>query len=175
MSLLQMGTRQVLKTLEILTGSEFIRECSDFFRNIEKWQGQLENRTQLVHQMLTAPSTQFCLVTSFDAAKLQEAEAFAREIKKNGYSLTSVLLNRAFPDWLLPQDVEKPKTEVEKEILRLSKLLKVYYEHRLELYDKFERKLSSEVTVYKLPDFLEPISDLQGLSQLGQYFTWEKK
>ncbi|MGZ3826805.1 MAG: ArsA family ATPase, partial [Bdellovibrio sp.] len=47
--LLQTGTRQVLKILETLTGSSFIRELSDFFINIEQWQEQLLNRTVDVH------------------------------------------------------------------------------------------------------------------------------
>lgn len=168
LNLLHSGTRQVLKALENLTGADFIRELADFFLNIEKWQDKLEERTLQVHQMLVHPQTQFCLVTSFDMAKLKEADVFAREIRKNGYHLTSVLLNRAFPDWMLPTSIEKSDDPKKKEIYRLAQLLKSYYEHRLELYTDFERRLSKEVRVLKLPDYVEPISDLDGLLHIGE-------
>lgn len=171
-NLLQSGTRQVLKALENLTGGEFIRELADFFLNIEKWQDKLEQRILDVHQMLIHPQTQFCLVTSFDVAKLNEAEAFAREIRKNGYHLTFVLLNRVFPDWLIPEIKEKSDDPKRKEIYRLAQLLKIYYERRLELYAQFEQKLSQEVRVMKLPDYAEPISDLEGLLHIGKQLEY---
>lgn len=166
-NLLHTGTRQVLKALENLTGAEFIRELADFFLNIEKWQDKLEQRTLQVHQMLVHPQTHFCLVTSFDMAKLKEADLFAKEIRKNGYHLTSVLLNRVFPDWILPGIGEKSSDPKKQEIYRLAQLLRAYYDHRLELYAQFERKLSNDVQVMKLPDYVEPVSDLQGLMRIG--------
>jgi len=172
-SLIQTGTRQVLKALENLTGADFIKELADFFLNIEKWQGQLEQRTIQVHQMLVHPQTQFCLVASFDAAKLKEAEFFAREIRKNGYHLTSVLLNRVFPDWMLPAS-ETSSEPVHAEVYRLAQLLRTYYERRLELYRQFERKLSSDVQVMKLPDYVEPVSDLEGLNLIGKSLMNER-
>ncbi|MEK6774318.1 MAG: ArsA-related P-loop ATPase [Bdellovibrionota bacterium] len=166
-NLLHSGTRQVLKTLENLTGADFVRELADFFLNIEKWQNKLEQRILQVHEMLVHPQTQFCLVTSFDLAKLKEAESFAKEIRKNGYHLTSVLLNRVFPDWILPEAAETSEDPKKIEIYRLAQLLRFYYEHRLELYAQFERKLSGDVLVMKLPDYVEPVSDLDGLMLIG--------
>ena len=65
-----------------MTGSDFVHELADFFVHIEKWQGQLEKRTLDFHRLLVSPACHFCLVTSFDSAKLKEAESFAKEIKK---------------------------------------------------------------------------------------------
>lgn len=167
-NLLHTGTRQVLKALENLTGADFIRELADFFLNIESWQEKLEQRTLQVHQMLVDSRTHFCLVTSFDVAKLKEADLFAKEIRKNGYHLTSVLLNRVFPDWILPEVEEKSTDPKKQEIFRLARLLRTYYNHRLELYAQFERKLSNDVQVMKLPDYVEPVSDLEGLQIIGR-------
>ncbi len=166
-NLLHTGTKQVLKALENLTGADFIRELSDFFQSIESWQDKLEQRTREVHQMLVHPQTHFCLVTSFDMAKLKEADVFAKEIRKNGYHLTSVLLNRVFPDWILPEVEEKSTDPKKQEIYNLAQILRSYYNHRLELYTEFERKLSNEVQVMKLPDYVEPVSDLEGLRLIG--------
>ena len=61
-----MGTKQVLKILESLTGNEFMSELADFFRNIQQWQHKLEIRIGEVHKLLVHPGTHFVLVTGED-------------------------------------------------------------------------------------------------------------
>lgn len=164
--LLQTGTRQVLKILETLTGSTFIHELGDFFVNIEQWQGQLLKRTVDVHRMLVAPSTHFCLVTSFDQAKMKEAEYFSREINKGGYHLTTVVLNRVFPYWLdLRSEVNTQKTHQELEILYSQ--MRSYYHQKDLIYKNFEAKIRGQVRVFRIPDLVSDISDIAGLEELS--------
>jgi len=99
-NILNAGTKQVLSIMESITGSELLKELSDFFMSIEQWQEKLEERITNVHRMMVSSQTQFCLVTSFDKAKLQEAEFFLREIRKGGFHLHTVVLNRSYPEWL---------------------------------------------------------------------------
>ncbi|WII72676.1 ArsA-related P-loop ATPase [Bdellovibrio sp. 22V] len=164
--IIQTGTRQVLKILETLTGSNFIHELADFFLNIEQWQEQLFKRTVDVHRMLVAPTTHFCMVTSFDQAKLKEAEFFSREIKKGGYHLTTVVLNRVFPYWLDLQSESKPK-KAHQDLVKMYSQMKAYYTQRDRLYQGFETTMRKEARVFRIPDLVKDISDLSGLEELG--------
>lgn len=172
--LLQAGTRQVLKVLENLTGSNFIRELSDFFVNIEQWQGQLLKRTVDVHRMLVAPTTHFCLVTSFDQAKLKEAEYFAREINKGGYHLKTVILNRVFPYWLDLRS-EKSSKKSHKELVALYSQMRSYYNQRDQIYQRFEAGFKNEARVFRIPDMVKDISDLSGLEEIGDLIAEGEK
>ncbi|AFY03319.1 ArsA family ATPase [Bdellovibrio bacteriovorus] len=164
--LLQTGTRQVLKVLESLTGSNFIRELGDFFVNIEQWQGKLQARTIDVHRMLVAPTTQFCLVTAFDQAKLKEAEYFSREIKKGGYHLGTVVLNRVFPYWLDLRSAQDPGKGHE-DLVKLYSQMRSYYNQRDQLYQQFESGMKNQARVFRIPDLVKDISDLGGLEELS--------
>lgn len=173
--LLQTGTRQVLKILESLTGSTFIHELGDFFINIEQWQEQLLKRTVDVHRLLVAPSTQFCLVTSFDQAKLKEAEYFSREIKKGGYHLTTVVLNRVFPYWLDLRSEDKSQ-KGHAGLVSLYSQMRSYYNQRDLIYQQFEANIRKEARVFRIPDLVKDISDLRGLEELsGLIAEGEKK
>lgn len=172
--LLQAGTRQVLKILETLTGSSFIHELGDFFVNIEQWQGQLLKRTVDVHRMLVAPSTHFCLVTSFDQAKLKEAEYFSREINRGGYHLTTVVLNRVFPYWLdLGSEVQSGRGH--KELEALYAQMRSYYYQKDLIYQSFEAKIRNQVRVFRIPDLVKDIADISGLEELSRLIVEGEK
>lgn len=164
--MLQMGTKQVLKALETLTGSGFIKELSDFFSSIEQWQKELNQRTTEVHRMLVSPSTKFCLVTSFDQTKLNEASYFAKEIRKGGYHLSRVVINRTFPFWLNIEDAEAGTSDGKLHGLFLQ--MKHYYQKRQQQYSDFAATLQKDVDLYRVPDMVEDISDLQGLEKISE-------
>jgi len=172
--LIQTGTRQVFKVLELLTGSGFIKELADFFANIEQWQDKLQKRTVDVQRMLVSEKTQFCLVTSFDQAKLKEAEFFSREIKKGGYHLSTVILNRAFPHWL-HWDQQKGKEPSNKKLAAFYTQMKSYYSAREEAYQQFESRLSRDARIFRIPDLVSDISDLQGLEEFSKLIAQEEK
>lgn len=156
------GTRQVLKILEGLTGSDFLRELGDFFRQIEGWQDKLRERTTAVHRLLVSPDTEFCLVTSVDAAKLAEAERFARDIRKGGYHLGTLVLNRTLPEWWRP-DLEEPPAAARPLFARFAESLNL----RLRRVDDFASRLKGEVRVVKLPEWDERVYDLKGLETVA--------
>jgi anion-transporting ArsA/GET3 family ATPase len=171
--LIQSGTRQALKVLETLTGSHFIHELADFFMNIEQWQGSLEKRTSDVHRMLVAPTTQFCLVTSFDQAKLKEAEYFSREIKKGGYHLNTVILNRVFPFWLdLGRGASKEGNN--QDLVKFYEQMKSYYNKKNQLYNQFESDLGNDARIFRIPDLMKDISDLKGLDGFSELIVEDK-
>ena len=96
--ILNLSTTQVLKALETMTGSLFMKELSAFFKAIQKWEGPLETYVSNCHRILISPATEFFLVTALDPSRLNEAQKLSREISKQGYQLTSVVINRV-PVW----------------------------------------------------------------------------
>lgn len=172
--LIQAGTRQVFKVLETLTGSGFIHELGDFFLNIEQWQDKLQKRTVEVQRMLVSEKTQFCLVTSFDQAKLKEAEFFSKEIKKGGYHLGTVILNRAFPQWLQWDEKQSHTGATNQKLWTFYSQMKAYYGDREKAYQQFESRLSRDSRILRIPDMANDISDLQGLEKFGQLIVHEE-
>ena len=96
--ILNLGTTQVLRTLETLTGSFFMKELSAFFTAIQKWQVPLEDYIMNCHRLLVSAETEFIMVTALDSSRINEAQKLSREIQKQGYRLTSVIINR-IPTW----------------------------------------------------------------------------
>lgn len=163
-NILSVGTKQVLKVLESLTGSEFMSELGDFFQNIQQWQSKLEQRIGDVHKLLVSPGTHFILVTSFDEAKLKEAEFFSQEIRKGGYQLSAVIINRAYPKGLDLQEKVLGSTALEKTYLQYQKLLS---EKELS-YQNFSIRMSGQGQVLRLPELMNHISDLDGVAEMAK-------
>jgi anion-transporting ArsA/GET3 family ATPase len=164
MSILHSGTRQVLRALEGLTGSEFMQELEDFFRSIQKWQGQLEKRVNEAHKLLVHPQTHFVLVTSFDEAKLKEAEYFSKEIRKSGYHLSGVIINRAYPKGLDLTLSVSGQSELERLYIQFQQYLK----EKEKVYHSFSIRMSGQGEVLRLPELMNPISDLEGVLEMAQ-------
>lgn len=165
--LVQTGTKQVLKVLERLTGSQFVSELADFFQKIHSWQGKLEARAVQAHRLLVSPGTHFLLVTGFDEAKFKESLNFAQEIRKNGYLLSGVIVNKAFPHWF-GQNESAQAGVVSSEG---QKKFENYFEQRMKSVDSFSRKLAQQggnhISVVTLPEQNEDIHDLAGVNQLS--------
>jgi anion-transporting ArsA/GET3 family ATPase len=161
------GTTQVFKSLELLTGSEFMSELRDFFQNIELWQGRLEDRITAVQRLLVGQDTQFVLVTSLDSAKLAEAQYFAREIDKGGYHLKRVFVNKASPIWLdlsYKKPSSGPWTDLYFEMVRFT-------QERLAYYEQFANAMQNLCPTLQLPEFAEDLSDLDGIAELTQVLS----
>ena len=97
---LNLGTTQVLRALESLTGSEFIKELSLFFQAIQRWQAPLEREVLDCHKRLTSPTTEFILVTGLTQSQLKDSQEISKEILQQGFALSALIVNR-FPDWIL--------------------------------------------------------------------------
>lgn len=164
--LLHAGTKQVLRVLESMTGSEFIHELGEFFLSIEGWQNKIEERISNVHRLLTANSTQFCLVTSLDEAKLKEAEYFSKEINKGGYHLSAMIINRAYPSWTKVKSDQIPE-----DLKELYQSLYGYYTQREELFQKFSIRMGSQSEVVRVPELSESVSDMEGVELLSEYLS----
>ncbi len=164
-SLLNTGTKQVMKILEMLTGGKFIEELTDFFSAMESWQGRLFSRMTEMQKMLKSEETGFCLVTSFEEAKLKEAEIFIDTVYKAGYHLDAIVINRTFPFWLNLDSKSnfKSNDSVEEYFAKM----KSYYQKRSDHYSNFENRVKKYGPVYRVPDLVIDISDLVGLEKVS--------
>jgi anion-transporting ArsA/GET3 family ATPase len=166
--IVQTGTKQVMKALENLTGSEFISELAEFFRDVEKWQTRLEERTSAVHRLLVGEQSHFVLVTSFDESKLQEAERFSKEIRKGGYRLSAVIINRAYPSGIGTgldlQFSAKGGTDLERTYIKTQD----YYRQRDGIFEKFFIRMGHEGQVLRLPELESDVSDLIGVEEMAR-------
>ncbi len=167
-TLFQFGTKRVLKALELLTGSQFMKELSEFFLSLDTWQEQLQNRIDQVQTLLTESSNQFYLVTSFDEAKFSEALSLMVSLKKGGYHLSRVIANRAYPQWLsdLPQNLEGPPA-------LLIQKIKTYYDQQQVQLEAFRKKSGAEVKFDLIPEFEESLSQLNDLEMVLPHFSAE--
>ena len=155
--MLHAGTQKVLNILEMLTGSEFMRELADFFQNIEAWQGKLEQRIIDVHKMLVSERTKFILVSSFDQAKFQEAKYFFREIIKGGYHLSALIINRAYPQWVTSSMVEnQPELEAQ---------MRHFYKQRGSQVHALQNEIEC---VLQIPEIEKNISDFAGVQVIAK-------
>lgn len=164
------GTRQVIQILENLTGSEFIKELRLFFSYIHAWQDKLESRIVQVHSLLISSSTQFLLVSSLDEVKMTEALSLGQEVRKQGYLLSKIIINKsqfekAFDFNLGPGHTQSAEALKKLELFKSS--FEKYVRHREELLHKFESSVSTKIDLVSLKEYLDPISDTDSLKLIA--------
>ncbi len=154
MNLFTQGTRRVLKILEGLTGAEFVDQLTDFFQIIQSWQSELYQRTMNAQKLFMNPTTQFCLVSNFDEVKMMEAQLFAKEIRKSGFQLGYLILNRAFPNHVQFKDL-KTEAKDPKFLAMVEKFeqIRAYYHQKEKSYEDLVKKMGQDLLCIKLADY----------------------
>ncbi len=174
----QRGTHTALKALEKITGSAFVVELGDFFESMAALQSQVSGRSIEVHRLLTSERTGFLLVTGFDHSKLVEAKDFYGELKRGGYSLSGIIVNRSQPSWLSLQSLDPsplPSTPQMRDLLDLYQKLQRYYVLRQDVYGEFQAHLRGEVPYWLLPEIKGPVQGLEGLEQISRVMSGERQ
>lgn len=169
--ILSTGTRTVMSALERVTGSQFIRELSDFFQQMSHLQSRVQERSLQVAKLLTAETTGFVLVTGFDELKLKEAMEFQADLKESGYQLSGMIVNRCFPDWTWETgDLLNSQQPQAKALHEYYLLMRRQFEHRLELTQKLERdvKSSNAVPFIKIPEMKTSPQGMDDLIELSE-------
>lgn len=137
------GVKMILGTLTFLTGSEFVRNFTDFFAAIDAIAPDIRRTNLQAQQLLLDPATAFVLISSFDAAKIQEGEAFHDQLIEAGYHLRKVIVNRAWPLW--SQGSAQQQADLQqslrngpaRELAALHAQLLAYYEARRTQHTRF--------------------------------------
>lgn len=88
------GSELVLRTLERVTGLEFLTAISEFLLAFEEMLGGFTERAKEVSLLLRDPSCGFVLVTGPDLQQARSAETFWERLKAEGIHLAGLVLNR---------------------------------------------------------------------------------
>ncbi len=169
-NLLYRGTKTVFKSLEILTGAQFIEELIDFFAAVQSIQKVLRERSERVEQLLEDKKTRFVLITSFDSAKLDEAIVLQKQFAKMKYQLEAVIINRAYPLWFVsgePAEASEMQENYNK-VFRFYTVFRNYYADRYRLYDNFAAGFETEVGIFRIPDYGQDVCGIEDLLNLSK-------
>ncbi len=112
------------------------------------------------------------MVTSFDEIKIAEARIFQKALLAEGYSLSLVIINRAFPEWLkengdsgsVSADPQNPTHK----LWDYYRGLLLYYNRHEKAFEAFSIEVSKEAGVLRVPDFDQDVHDIASLQRVGQ-------
>lgn len=160
---INVGTRQVFKVMELLTGSEFIQQIADFFKAVHFFQDQLIEQIQKSNELLKSSQTEFTLVTTQDELKIKESLGYAKEMKEKGYQLKRVILNRAWPTEDTDLGLDDFPAEKKKQVQQLIDLLSANQKPSADLMKSWPK----DVKVLKVYDTLKSSHDLERLKEMS--------
>lgn len=97
-NLLQFGSSFVIKTLSRFTGTELLRDLSDFLGSFQGMYEGFKERAAAVKAMLASERAGFVLVTSPNPQTVEEAIFFAEELARSNIRIQSAIANRVQPE-----------------------------------------------------------------------------
>jgi anion-transporting ArsA/GET3 family ATPase len=100
MRVLGRGAAPFLGALRRVTGVDLIGDLTTFFGLLGDMTGEFSARARAVEEMLRANTTAFLLVTSAQAAAIDEAIWFRRTLQETGLPFAGVIVNRVHHDIL---------------------------------------------------------------------------
>ena len=98
MRVLGRGAAPLLAALRKVTGVDLISDLTTFFGLLGDMTDDFSERAAEVERMLKAPTTAFVLVTSAQAAAIDEAVWFRRTLQEGGLPFAGVIVNRYHHD-----------------------------------------------------------------------------
>ncbi len=164
----------LLGVLGRLTGAGVLHEITAFFSAIAGMVDALAARAAAVQALLRDPDTAFVLVSSPKREALEEAIAFAAELRRADHSLEALVINRI-------HTVESPPPEpAELEALLGARLAGLVAERWRELEALAAadaaalerlREAFGGLEPVLIPELAGEIEDLAGLAQVGRYLA----
>ena len=100
MRVLGRGAAPLLSALSRVTGVDLISDLSTFFGLLGDMTEDFSRRAAQVERMLKEPTTGFLLITSAQAAAIDEAIWFRRTLSEGGLPFAGVIVNRVHHDLL---------------------------------------------------------------------------
>ncbi|WNG20138.1 ArsA family ATPase [Cystobacter fuscus] len=97
LSLFNLGSSYMAKTISRFTGTETLQELAAFMLSIAPMNENFRVRARGVRELLEARQTGFVLVTSPGRERLDEVVHFHKLLKQNGMEIVAVVVNRVHP------------------------------------------------------------------------------
>ncbi len=157
----QQSTQMVLGVFEKVTGDIFMKELSNFFLSLNTLQNSIRQNSKESHELLNSDKTAFVMVSSNDRVKVKEAFKLQDKLNIDGYKLSLIIVNQAYPDWL--EEVKEGDLEgFEEKIVE-------YYKERDESYIDLKAEKLNGIEICKIPQFNRDLSGKDGLVFLSKY------
>jgi anion-transporting ArsA/GET3 family ATPase len=87
-----------------ILGSQFLEDIAEFFILFQTMYDGFVQRAEAVARTLHDPRTTFVVVTTLEPAPAREAGYFVSELRRRGFPLGAVVVNKALPDALRRDD-----------------------------------------------------------------------
>jgi len=176
-----------LRMADRLVGADVLSEVAEFFGDVQKIYGGVQQRAHDVYRLLRSPQVGFVVVTTLEPAAFGEADYFASRLREYRMPLRGVVLNRTLPDSLrdrtalataqaLTDDDQLPAWLSQRLGHRMSReSLHVIGDRWLQFHAMAERdarQLSrlerlGDAPVVRIPLFSEDASELQSLARIA--------
>jgi anion-transporting ArsA/GET3 family ATPase len=173
-----------------ILGTKFLGDIAEFFSLMQTMEKGFVSRSREVARILGDRRTTFVVVTTLEAAPVDEAEFFVAALRERHLHLGAVVLNKVLPASLLDREATAAAAVLQERAGELAEALapavladtdqvaRVLTEvaqsfrnfqvvAKREAEQRAEMAATSEVTV-TVPYFDEDITDLAGLARLGE-------
>jgi len=115
------------------------------------------------------------LVTGFNSVRIDEAKFFEKSLKRGGYSLSAIIVNRAFPLWgnheELDNEIEHQADPVLKQnfqkLVEYYNSIKKFYQSQENAFRSYAQEVRFNVIFCRLPDFDQDVHDILGLKKVA--------
>jgi anion-transporting ArsA/GET3 family ATPase len=187
--LVSMASKPFYQVADRILGTQFLQDIAEFFILFQSMYDGFVQRARAVSALLRDKRSTFVVVSTLEAAPLDEAEFFLEQLAQRKLHLGAIVLNKVLPAYFsdpesyrvaeripgeakriaaavaLPgedeADVARVLDEVADSYLRFSVVAQREAEQRAEL-------AASPEVVAAVPYFETDITDLRGLLQLGE-------
>jgi anion-transporting ArsA/GET3 family ATPase len=194
---LNVASRPFYQVADRILGSQFLEDIAEFFLNFQSMYDGFSTRAKAVERLLHDRRTTFAVVTTLEAAPLHEAENFCDRLDAGRFHLGALVLNRTLPDSLLSTEGARTAARFTDDAPALAGELTAQFGvdcgaladqsrtarvlrtigasfQNFSLVAKREAELRAELTrrpevIARVPSFDEEITDLAGLSLVGNY------
>jgi anion-transporting ArsA/GET3 family ATPase len=187
--LVSMASKPFYQVADRILGTQFLQDIAEFFILFQSMYDGFVQRARAVSALLRDKRSTFVVVSTLEAAPLDEAEFFLDQLAARKLHLGAIVLNKVLPNYFLDAesyrvaeripgdakriaaavatpdedeaDVARVLDEVADSYLRYSVVAQREAEQRAEL-------AASPDVIAAVPYFETDITDLRGLLQLGE-------
>ena len=175
------GTGLMFGALKRLTGSDFLRDLSEFFGAFGDMAIGIRERAGKATELLADPRTTFLLITSPRRDAIDDAVFFRRRLREERLPFGGAIVNRVHETMSADDD----DASVEEDLAALldqplaSKIAGTYEDYRRvtrrdrENVDALERELGGEPLI-RVPLLDDDVHDLAGLAEIAEHLFAEE-
>ncbi|MFC1850319.1 ArsA family ATPase [candidate division CSSED10-310 bacterium] len=187
LSMISFGSKYIAKVLSLFTGTEMLLDLTEFLTLFSDQLAGFRERAFRVQQLLQDRQTGYMIVSSPERHAMEGALMFHRALKKAGFALSCLVINRAWrvPDHpitgdLLGRQLKKGFPEVKLPDGFSSRAYNAYM-HRLNVARIHHLKAQQiiamtnlEYPAYIVPALVDEIVNLSGIYEISRFLFREQ-